>query len=211
MDTFYFRVSQVTLWRDYSHCCAVRVIGGRGWQKSKTLRSVSSWALFYALLLTQTSLWRSWHKKSPTLCVELLFFFCDLRRYRFELFGRFEISYINNQFAVDFFSSRYGYSDLQSLPVLTHGSWFANARLRRYNLKFLIPDATSRKAEVLIAVVPVDSVVAAVQSTYPRVGAAFLSWGYLGKWWSSLDWTLLLFAFVLLLVFHFYWFLVFYY
>jgi hypothetical protein len=46
----------------------------------------------------------------------------DLRRHRFELFRGFEISPLNSQFAVDFFSSRYGDSDLQSLPVLTHGS-----------------------------------------------------------------------------------------
>ena len=63
------------------------------------------------------------------------------------------------------FEKLMGYWEYQSLPVLTHGSWFANARLRRYNLKFLIPDATSRKAEVPTAVASVDSDVVDVQFT----------------------------------------------
>ena len=63
------------------------------------------------------------------------------------------------------FEKLMAYWEYQSLPALTHGSWFANARLRRYNLKFLIPDATSRIAVVSDAGVSNDIVVAAVQST----------------------------------------------
>ena len=43
-----------------------------------------------------------------------------------------------------------------SLPALSHGSWFTNARLRRYNFKFLIPDATSRETVTAIWVTSTD-------------------------------------------------------